>query len=77
MQKAFERGVQNAARDLERGRGCALQPEGKLGSLEVAPALRAGTKIAESCCRGPWISLVYGVKRVYLVMVLGVGLGAL
>lgn len=73
MQKAFERGVQNAAHDLERVRGCALQPEGKLGSLEVAPALRAGTKMAESC-RGPWVSLVYGV---YLVMVLGVGLGAL
>lgn len=76
MQKSFEGGLQNAARDLERVRGCALQPEGKPGGPEVAPALRAGTKMAESC-RGPWVLLAYGVRCVYLVMVLGVGPGAL
>lgn len=76
MQKSFEGGLQNAGHDLERVHGCALQPEGKPGGLEVAPALRAGTKIAESCC-GPWVLLVYGVRHVYLVMVLGVELGAL
>lgn len=50
-QKSLEGGLQNAGHDLERVGGCALQPEGKPGGPEVAPALRAGTKISREL---PW-----------------------
>lgn len=65
MQKPFESGLPNTGRDIGRVDGCALPPEGKQGGPEVVPALRAGKEIAERCCDS-WVSLVYGVRCMYL-----------